>query len=411
MAAIKATQESIQEHNIGLILRFIKEDKNITRAGLSAKTRLSKSTVSGLVDILIKKNIIREGKKIDSRRGKKPIPLKFNGDYCYILVIDIHIDFITVAIADLFGEIIYRIKKKNQPKNDRAKILENIFNIIGEVLKNSGIGLERIYLFSIGTHGVVNPGTKILSLSPYFPELSGINFVEVFQKKYKKEILLENSVNLGVVGEHWKHFTGIDNLVYIFIHYGIAAGIIINNELVTGSNGTMGEIAHMPLFREYNPQKIQAAKPGLGLFESQVDITGITNMVKKELKSQKSGGSLFDGKNIDKIDFDDICIYYNAPAGNNPVKKIIDDDIVAILSRGIATIIAVIDTNTIIINGKIICLGETFIRKLTDEIYSITPFKPEIVVSGLKEDAPILGAVKFGMNYMDDLLYHRFFSL
>jgi glucokinase len=214
-----------------------------------------------------------------------------------------------------------------------------------------------------------------------------------------------------VVGEHWKHFTGIGNMVYISIHYGIAAGIIINDELVAGSNGTMGEIAHMPLFREYNPQNIQDTRPGLGPFESQVDITGITNMIKKELKSQKEGSGLVAGKDIDKIDFDDICTYYNDPGGDNPVKKIIDGDTVAILSRGIATIIAVIDTNTIIINGKIICLGEAFIRRLTDEIYRITPFKPEIVVSGLKEDAPILGAVKFGMNHMDDLFYHRFFSL
>lgn len=62
----KATQESIQEYNLGLILRLIKENKNFSRVGLSIKTELSKSTISGLVDILIGRKLITEGDKINS---------------------------------------------------------------------------------------------------------------------------------------------------------------------------------------------------------------------------------------------------------------------------------------------------------------------------------------------------------
>jgi len=406
----KATQESIQEHNIGLILRFINGDKNITRARLSVKTGLSKSTVSSLVDILISKKVITEGKKFDSKRGKKPTILKFNKTYCYLAAINIGINFITVAITNLCGEIIYKIKKKNYPKDNRDKTLDNLFNIIEEALNNSRIDLNKIYLFSLGTHGIVNPITKSLSLAPYFPEWSGINLVEIFKKKYKKEVTLENSVNLSVIGEHWKNFKNVDNLIYILIHYGIAAGIIINNELAVGINGSMGEIAYMPILKEYNSKRIKENKLELGLFESQVDIIGITNTIKRELKKQKSPNNLIPDKDIDKIDFNDICKYYNSP-DDNLVKKIIDNDSIKILAVGIASMIAVIDTETIIINGRIIELGDNFINKLKNEIYSITPFKPKIVISRLKNDAAILGAVKFGLDYMNDLLYHRFFSL
>ncbi|MBC8388065.1 MAG: ROK family protein [Actinobacteria bacterium] len=410
MKSKKATQESIQEHNIGLILKLIKEKKNFTRAKLSAETGLSKSTISSLVDILINKKIVTEGKKIDSERGKKPILLMFNKTYYYIMAINIGIDFITIAISDLCGEIIYRIQKKNHPKSSREKMLNNIFTIIEEALKKSGIDLKKIYLFSIGVHGAVNPVTKCLSLAPYFLKWHGINLVEIFKKKYKKEVILENSVNLGAIGEHWKNYSNINNLIYLYIHYGTAAGIIINNKLIVGNNGTMGEIAYMPILKKYDLKKIKENKPELGLFESQVDIVGITNTVKKELKKKKDNSSTIIDKDIDKINFNDICKYYNCHEDND-VKKIINNEVIKILTIGIASMISVIDTNTIIINGKIIELGEKFINKLKNEIYSISPFKPNIIISNLKNDAPILGEIKFGLNYMNNILYNKFFLL
>lgn len=406
----KATQESIQEHNLGLILRLIKENKNFSRAKLSVKTGLSKSTISGLVDILINKKIITEGAKIDSNRGKKPTILQFKQNYCYVMAINIGIKFITVAITDLYGEIIYKIKKRNLPINSKEKILGNIFNIIEEALDSSGISLKKIYLLSIGTHGIVNPKTNKILFAPYLPKLQGVNLVEIIEKKYKKKVIIDNAVNLGALGEHWKNQNDINNLVYLFIHYGIAAGIIIDDKLAVGTNGSMGEIAYLPILKKYDIKKIKENKREMGLFESQVDIVGITNTVRRELQKQKDSSEINLDKDIDKIDFDDICKYYNSPS-DNLIKKIIGGDIIKMLAIGIASLIAVIDTEVIIVNGRIIELGNNFINKFRDEIYDITPFKPRIVISDLKKDASIIGEIKFGLNHMDDLLYNRFFSL
>ncbi len=406
----KATQESIQEHNLGLILRLIKKNKNFSRAKISEKTGLSKSTISGLVDILINKKIITEGAKIESSRGKKPTILQFRRNYYYIMAINIGIKFITVAITDLYGDIIYRIKKRNLPVSSKEKILGNIFNIIEEALDNSGISIKKIYLLSIGTHGIVNPKTNKILFAPYLPKLQGINLVEIIKKKYKKEVIIDNAVNLGALGEHWKNQNSINNLVYLFIHYGISAGIIIDHKLIVGTNGSMGEIAYLPILKKYEFKKIKGNKREKGLFESQVDIIGITNTVRRELKKHKNSTGINLNKDIDKIDFDDICKSYNN-LENNLIKKIIDYDIIKMLAIGIASLIAVIDTEVIIVNGRIIELGSNFIDKLRDEIYDITPFKPKIVISALKEDASIIGEIKFGLNRIDDLIYNRFFSL
>jgi len=146
----------------------------------------------------------------------------------------------------------------------------------------------------------------------------------------------------------------------------------------------------------------------LGFFESQADIVGITNKVRRQAsKNIISNRHKID---IEDIDFEYICNFYN-DSGNNFIKEIIDNEVLRILAIGIASIITFIDTEVIVINGAIINLGEKFINKLKETIYSIIPFRPKIVTSNLKEDATILGAIKYGINYMDSLFYNQFFSI
>jgi len=62
----KATQIVIKERNIGIILKTIKRNDSVTRINISKETRLAKSTISGLTSFLLSKNIIIEGRKVNS---------------------------------------------------------------------------------------------------------------------------------------------------------------------------------------------------------------------------------------------------------------------------------------------------------------------------------------------------------
>jgi len=77
------------------------------------------------------------------------------------------------------------------------------------------------------------------------------------------------------------YYKNINNLVYLDINHGIGAGIIINNKTVTGNRGTMGEISYLPILKKYNYKKLKENKFELGLFESQVDVSGIVNKAKE----------------------------------------------------------------------------------------------------------------------------------
>jgi predicted NBD/HSP70 family sugar kinase len=404
---------SLKEHNIGLILKKVIEEKDITRIKISKDTGLPKSTISDLVNFLIKKNVLLELKKGESQVGKKPIILELNESYQLILALDIgQVDLIAV-VANLKGEILYKIEQKNYPRDDRQQILDSIISIIDAILSNKKDLLKKINHFSIGTHGVVDPQTNIITKAPYLKNWSGVNIIGILEDKYKKKIILNNSNNLGAIGEQWKNYKNTENLIYIDIENGIGAGIILNNRIITGHKGTMGEISYLPILKELDREKLKENRFELGIFEKQVDINGVMKTVSYYLNKFKDSGKLEDlnlYEDLKKPDFHKICEYYKSEKPNI-VQKIINNEILTILAAGIAAILSIIDIELIIINGDILELGENFIENLKNEIFSISPFRCKIVPSKLRKSAHISGALKYGIDYINSVFYSSAFSL
>lgn len=409
----KVTYRSLKEHNIGLVLQKIIEEKDVTRIKISKDTGLPKSTVSGLVNFLLKKKVIIESSKGKSQIGKKPIILKLNEDYQLILALDIGQINLIAVVANLKGEVFYKIEQKNYLRDNRDQILGSIFSVIDAILKNKKNLLKRINHFSIGTHGVVEPVTNVITKAPYLKNWSGINIVDILSDKYEKKIILNNSNNLGAIGEQWKNFKNVENLIYIDIENGIGSGIILNNRIITGHKGTMGEISYLPIVKELNIDRLQENKFDLGLFESQVDINGIVKTVRENLHSMKFSESNPDfmmQKTLKQLDFQKICKYYKS-GSKNIIKEIINNDIIPILATGLASILAVIDIELIVINGDILDLGEAFVENLKEKIFSITPFKCRILPSKLRKEAHISGALKSGIDYINNLFYNSAFTI
>ncbi len=59
------------------------------------------------------------------------------------------------------------------------------------------------------------------------------------------------------------------------------------------------------------------------------------------------------------------------------------------------------------LNGEIVEPGEGFLNLLRNEIYDITSYKREIVFSKLKNKSGIYGAIRNGLNYLENAIYEN----
>lgn len=188
--------------------------------------------------------------------------------------------------------------------------------------------------------------------------------------------------------------------------HGVGSGIIIDNKIVIGKKGQMGEIGYIPVLK--NNSEIKNSY-NIEFFEKLVNINGTRRKISEQLSKDnniKKNNLLLKEK---IISFKDVCKYYNKKSPNI-VKDIINRNIVDTISIGFASLISIIDTDIILLSGEVTKLGDNFIENIRKKTYGISPFNPKIEISRLGSNAPLEGAIKKGIDYLKNELYSNFLS-
>lgn len=390
----KYNQKYLKSRNQGLILKLLKKHGPRSRAQISKDIGIVRSTVSEITNEMVSLNIIYEGKKVTGNLGKRPTLLYFNKDFYYFVAVVITPDDISLAACNLNGEII-KEKKIKYPEDVSAKdVIKMAMRNIDKMI--SDIGINKICLISAGSPETFNIKTGVIKWAPYTRDWVGIDLKSIFKEKYKVDVIVKQHVKLETLGEQWKSFNNISNMVYLVITRGIGAGAVIDGKIREGKNGYLGEIAFLPLSEKIDYEELKKGDKNLGYFESKCDIKKIEELVREYYKR----------KRIRKVfnSFDDIAKLYKE---NAKIRELINKNVIRTLALGIASTIIVLDPEIVVINGEVIKLGGGFLNLLRDEIYNITPYKREIVFSKLEDRSGIYGAIRNGLNYIEKCIYEN----
>src|ERR1035438_306671 len=102
-----ASSERARRINRYIVLELIRANQPLSRADLSRRSGLQRSTVSLIVEQLIEENWVCEGAMAAAPRGRPSTLLELNNDLVAIAV-DIHPKQATVATVDLNGRLLSR---------------------------------------------------------------------------------------------------------------------------------------------------------------------------------------------------------------------------------------------------------------------------------------------------------------
>ena len=145
------------------------------------------------------------------------------------------------------NEILAVNKTPTKPQQKVDKLIEDIAALVEDAVDEAGLGRSDIRAVSIGAPGAVDPRRGLVHEAP------NLGWREVplgpkLKKLLRVPVLVENDVNVGVVGEHALGAgRETKELVGIFVGTGIGGGIISGGKLYEGSRGSAGEIGHMVL--------------------------------------------------------------------------------------------------------------------------------------------------------------------
>jgi transcriptional regulator of PTS gene len=228
--------------NRDIVLQLVWTNQPVSRADIARASGLQPSTVSTIVNQLLKEGWICEGPIRLTERGRHPTMLLLN-DSRAILAVDIHPGQSVVAIVDLSGHIL--ASSTLHVSKDPTRAIQSIVGCLTR-LRKSCPG-KSIVGIGVSVPGRVSSKTQRLVFAPNL-QWVGFDLKQAIEEEMGLTVEIENAANSSLLSELWfGRMGGVQNAALVTVSEGIGVGILADGGIVTGHDGTAGEFGHIPL--------------------------------------------------------------------------------------------------------------------------------------------------------------------
>lgn len=378
--------------NISTVLSTIRVHGPVSRAEIGRITNLSPTTCTATTKLLLETGIISEVGEGDSSGGRRPIMLQINKEYGYVIGVARYATQIRCSIYNMELELVFSMRKKCD------ETLQQSFKAALELVQSSieKSGIKNVLGLTISTEGIIDTSNKRIIGSPLLGVENILNLEGFFKHITDFPVYIENDSNILAFAEKKLYYPERSSLVYIVVGSGIGAGIIIDDKMVRGKYGYVGEIGHITIDRN-GPLCYCGNK---GCLETLASKTALNNKIKFgiEFGNQTVLQDWFKSK---KQDMNTALLIKAAQMGDAFAKTIIREE-ADLLYMAVLNVINLYDPEVIVIGGFDEAFTNYIIKHIVNKIKS-TIFKYQlksriIVKSSNKEDLAEIGAALNSLN-------------
>lgn len=378
-------QQLIKSGNKKKLYMLIAENPGISRANLAAVTKLSKTTVSALVDELIQGgHIVDEGTMESQGIGRKPNSLRVNQRDEGVIVLNWKKRTIQLALVSAAFEILAFDEETIDYSQDCVTQIKGLLDgfIFQYASKKYILGICLVIPGMID-----NVNKRIISMVlPIDREEPIIEKLREAIKDYP--IAIFNDSACFAYAENTFGEVKAKNYFYLNISEGIGACLVQDGEFLRGATGMGMQFGHFSIDRDGE----LCACGNRGCLENRIGEIALA------MRAQECGAlEAFEGS--EQILFRDVGRL--ATEGNPKVIALVEA-LARDLGYGLCNLITLFHPEAIIIGGMGLKLGEVFLKQVIHEVKSVgfQIFASDVDISftRLKEDALFQGAVKY---YLD----------
>ena len=250
------------------------------------------------------------------------------------------------------------------------------YQIQREDVVGIGVGVPAAVTGEGFVKQVANLGWRDKDIKKELEELTGI------------AVKVANDANVAALGEMWKGGgEGYKSLVMVTLGTGVGGGIILNGQILTGTNGGGGEIGHL-LANRNETECCGCGKKGC--LEQYASATGIARLAKSIL-AENTRTTL-----LNKEDISAKTVFDAVKAGDEVAIEVAEQ-FGSYLGYALADLGAVLDPEIFVIGGGVSKAGEilfTYVKKYYEERTFFTCKDVKFALAKLGNDAGIYGAAK-----------------
>lgn len=241
--AARTTNEDVRQQNLSAVLQLVHGRGALSRSEIGARTGLTRSTVTALVQELLDLQLVCEASVKPTGRAGRPSLGVAADDRVVALSVSADPHAVSVALVGLGGAVHSRVRHDlAKPPNPRR-----FAQITSALVDGMRADIDRHYRLvgaGVAVPGLVDSGGTVL-LSPSLGWRRE-NLAHRLADAIGMPVTVGNDTSVGAMAEtRFGVGRGVDNVLYLSgSSNGIGGGLVLDGALVRGTSGFAGEFGH-----------------------------------------------------------------------------------------------------------------------------------------------------------------------
>ena len=316
-----------------------------------------------------------------------------------VLGLDLGGTKIAAGVVSRSGKLVSAVRMPT-PARGVKRDLRALFDAAQAAVATARVRWKGIRAVGVGVPGAFDTRTETV----WAPNLHGWKKVplrRLLERAFRRPVFVEGDRNVQALAEAW--LSGGNrrpprNLVFLTLGTGIGAGIIAEGRMISGSRGTAGAAGWLAVSEHWRPEFGRT-----GSLEALAAGPGIARTAARMARGKKSGALARMARAEGSLTAE--AVVRAARAGDRLACKTLEAAGES-LGRGVASIVALLNPELVVIGGGLAEAGELLIGPLRRAALKwgqpLASRQVRIVRTRLGENNGLLGAARYAMLEIDD---------
>ncbi|MFJ5634482.1 ROK family protein [Streptomyces goshikiensis] len=402
-AATPGTPSLLRAMNDRAALELLLAHGPLSRTRIGHLTGLSKPTASQLLARLEDAGLVVATGTDGGRPGPSAQLYALNPRAAHVGGLDVTPERILAAVADLTGAVVGSFEL---PYTEGAGAVDQVTEALGEAVKSAGLQRSDLHRLVIATPGAFDPQTGRLRYASHLPGWHSPTLLDELAAALPMPVEYENDVNLAAIAEQQLGAArGHEDFVLLWNEEGLGAALVLGGRLHRGWTGGAGEVGFLPV--PGHPLVRQVTRANTGGYQ---ELAGV--QVLPRLAAELGIETAPDAPHgADAPNGPDAPHGQHAPHGplvaeavallrraaaepEGPYLRFLQS-YATVLATGLASLVAVLDPEVVVLSGAVITAGGDPLRALLEaELGELAPSRPRLVTGQVRERPVLRGALE-----------------
>lgn len=373
-------QEAVRRHNLGTLLAHLHRDGQLSRAELTVRLGLNRSTIAVLVGELVQLGAVVE--QIPSRgrtgAGRPSLDVRPSPGSVAVVAVEVGVDVLQAAVVGLGGDLLARATAATPSPGAPELVAAATARLVAQVLDGVCDGATLLGM-GVAVPGAVRDSDCLVRFAPNLGWVD-VPFAQLLQAEIALDmrIVVANDADLGALAEHVRGAAvGCQDVVFLAADAGIGGGLIAGGQPLHGFAGYAGELGHLVV----NPRGRHCRCGSRGCWETEIGAGAIGAALRLPASSSQLIATRLAG----------------AARPNLALRRV-----GRWLGAGLASIVNVLNPDVIVLGGLLRSLypviQEDADRALAAAALQAPREQVRVVLPGLGADSVLLGAAEMAFG-------------